>query len=108
MHPVERPPSLADLQAAFIERAHGMAWCNLTALDRHGRPRSRVVHPFWEEPVGWIGSPGTTPKVRPLRRNPYVSLADLANEGEPVHADCIATWVDDMAERTRLWQQQDA
>jgi hypothetical protein len=104
MHPVERFPALADLQDAFIARAHRMVWCNLTTLDRRGRPRSRMVHPIWEGPVGWIGTLGNTPKVRQLQANRYVSLAYIADMAKPVYADCIATWVDDPAECARIWE----
>lgn len=104
MHPVERFADLADLLGQFVERAHRMVWCNLATLDRDGRPRSRIVHPIWEGPVGWVGSLGSTPKVRQLRRTPYVSLAYVAEVGAPVYADCLATWVDDPAERGRIWE----
>jgi hypothetical protein len=103
MHPVERFASLADLLDRFIARAHGMVWCNLTTLDRRGRPRSRVVHPIWEGETGWIGTLHDTPKVRDIERDPHVSLAYVAEVLKPVYADCIAEWVGDPAEVQRIW-----
>ena len=103
MHPIERFPTLDSLLPQFVERAHRMVWGNLTTLDRQGRPRSRVVHPIWDGPVGWIGTLGHTPKVAQIRRHPYVSIAYTADIATPVYADCLASWVDAPAERQRIY-----
>ena len=31
----------------------------MTTVDERGRPRGRLVHPVWEEPVGWLATGGT-------------------------------------------------
>lgn len=103
MHPVERIATRAEILPSFVERAHSMVWANLTTLDRQGRPRSRVIHPIWDGETGWIGTLRSTPKVRQIERNPHVSVAYVADVMKPVYADCIARWVDDPAERQRIW-----
>lgn len=104
MHPVEHIESLADILDEFVARAHSMVWCNLATLDGRGRPRSRVVHPIWDGEVGWIGTLGSTPKVREVARDPHVSLAYVADVAKPVYAECLAAWVDDRGEIARIWE----
>ena len=42
--------------ARFVAIAHEIVWCTLATVDAAGRPRSRVVHPVWEErPDGGLG-----------------------------------------------------
>lgn len=104
MHPVEKIATLADIWDEFVARAHGMVWCNLTTLDRRGRPRSRVLHPIWDGQTGWIGTLHHTPKVRHIERDPHVSLAYIADVMKPVYADCVAEWVGEQAEIQRVWE----
>jgi len=75
----------------------------MTTVDGRGRPRGRLVHPVWEEPVAWLATARHSIKARHLERNPYVSLAYWDQAHEQVYAECRATWVDDDAERQRLW-----
>ena len=35
--------------------------------------------------------------------NPYVSLAYITDMFKPVYAECRAEWVDDLAEKQRIW-----
>ena len=56
-----------------------MIWCNMATVDSHGRPRSRVVHPVWENGACWIGTRPGSFKGQHLARNPYVSLAYVAD-----------------------------
>jgi hypothetical protein len=39
-----------------------------------------------------------------LDYNPYVSLAYFDDKFEPVYVDCLAEWVDDPAEKRRIWE----
>ena len=45
---------------AFVTIAHRIVWCTVATVDRRGRPRSRILHPYWERTpdglVGWITS----------------------------------------------------
>ena len=89
----------------FIDRAHRIVWCTVATIGEDLRPRSRILHPIWEElptgPAGWIVTRATPVKVRHLAFSPYVSCSYW----EPGHAvavaDCHAEWVTDAA--TRLW-----
>ena len=53
---------------AFVTMAHSIVWCTAASVDAKGRPRSRVLHPYWEwdgkELTGWIAT-GPTPPSRP-------------------------------------------
>jgi hypothetical protein len=75
----------------------------MATVDRHNRPRSRVIHPVWEDSTGWVISWPETPKFRHLAHNPQVSLAYLADPYKPVYVDATAEWLTDRAEQMRVW-----
>ena len=95
--------SLAEIEQAFVERAHKAIWCSLATVDGQGRPRSRVVHPVWEGATGWLTTRRQSPKTKHLTRVPFVSVAYIADVANPTYADCHAEWVDDLAEKQRVW-----
>lgn len=100
--------SFSEVSAEFRRRIERTVWATLTTVDTRGRPRGRIVHPVWEEqatptPVGWLATGRHSFKAKHLDANPYVSLAYWDQEQTQVYADCAATWVDDDAERARLW-----
>src|SRR5262249_54575672 len=68
------------------------------------RPRSRILHPIWTGPVGWVLTRRHSFKTEHLARNPYVSLAYIADVAKPVYVDCRAAWVDDLATKARIWE----
>ena len=80
----------SEIEEEFIQRVHRMVWCSAATVDRQGRPRSRVLHPIWEGSTGWIGTHRHSHKARHLARNPYVSLAYIADLHRAVYADCRA------------------
>ncbi len=51
---------MADALDAFMQTAERIVYCSMATVDRHGRPRSRLVHAVWERDgdrlVGWVGS----------------------------------------------------
>ncbi len=102
---IEAVETFADIDGEFIARAHKIVWCNVATVDRRGRPRSRIMHPIWEGATGWIGTRRTSPKAGDLAHNPHVSLAYVADVAKPVYADCLAEWVDDLAEKARIWER---
>ena len=70
---------LATVAPAFVTMAHRIVWASAATVDSQGRPRSRVLHPFWEwdgevpegagawvdrEQVQW--APGLSPSIRIL------------------------------------------
>ncbi|MBC7871206.1 MAG: pyridoxamine 5'-phosphate oxidase family protein [Chitinophagaceae bacterium] len=93
----------SEIETEFIRRVHTMVWCSAATIDNQQRPRSRILHPIWEGPVGWIGTNRNSYKSRHLAQNPHVSLAYIADLTKPVYADCVAEWVDDLAEKQRIW-----
>jgi general stress protein 26 len=94
----------AVIQAEFMARVSSAVYCSMATVDAKLRPRSRIVHPVWDGPVGWIISWPATPKFRQLAQNPQVSLAYIQDSKKPVYVDGRADWVDERAEKTRLWE----
>ncbi len=95
--------AFSEIEKDFIERVHGMVWCNFATIDTQNRPRSRVLHPIWEGPLGWIGTRRHTLKAKHLEHNPYVSLAYIADVTKPVYVGCRAEWVDDLNQKQHVW-----
>lgn len=96
--------NFSDIEAEFIKRVHTMVWCGVATVDAQQRPRTRILHPFWEGATGWIFTHPDSHKARHLARNPYVSLAYTADVMNPVYVDCKAEWVHDLAQKQRVWE----
>jgi general stress protein 26 len=94
----------SEIEAEFIQRVHTMIWCNAATVDHRQRPRSRVLHPIWEGATGWICTHRNSYKGKHLAHNPYISLAYITDIHKPVYVDCIAQWVDDSAQKRRIWE----
>jgi hypothetical protein len=95
--------NFVDIAEEFGRRVRKQVWCSVTTIDRAGRPRSRILHPVWEGPTGWIGTYPTSHKARHLARVPYVSCA-YVDPSEPLYVDAHARWIDDLAEKQRVWE----
>ena len=100
-----RPPD--ELLGEFVRIAHRIVWCTLATVDRRGRPRSRVVHPYWERTAdgltGWVFTRPTPVKVAHLTRRPFVSCSYWDPAQEVAVAECDAVLVDDAATRRMVW-----
>lgn len=98
----------AELAEAFVRVAHRIVWCTLATVDRRGRPRSRVVHPIWEQgPDGLTGRLFTRPtplKLAHLAASPYVSCSYWDPQHEVAVAECRAEFEDDEETRKHLWE----
>jgi uncharacterized pyridoxamine 5'-phosphate oxidase family protein len=92
-----------EIADEFVRRAHSVVWCNVATVDPLGRPRSRILHPYWEGRTGWIATRPTQLKLRHLAANANVSLAYCGDPVKPVYVDGVATWIDDLATRRRVW-----
>jgi len=68
-----------------------------------GRPRTRVVHPWWEGATAWVTVRPDSPKVRHVERTPWTSLTDWDPAHAVVTAECPARPVPGRAERRRVW-----
>src|SRR5512143_3707747 len=95
--------SFAEIQDEFLKRVQRIVWCTVATVDAKGRPRSRILHPFWEGATGWIATGRHTLKEKHLQHNPYVSLSYWDPQHEQVYAECKAEWEDAPAERRRIW-----
>lgn len=93
-----------DIQSEFMARAQQAVYCNVSTVDRKGRPRSRVMHVVWDGPVGWVITWPASHKAKHLVNNPYVSLAYVSSPMKPVYVECIAEWVTEVGEQWRIWE----
>jgi general stress protein 26 len=92
-----------DLQDEFLARISRVIYCTMATVDRHNRPRLRLMHPIWEGPIGWVISWPESHKARHLARNPAVSLAYMPDRNTPVYVEAAAGWVDSDEEKQRVW-----
>lgn len=94
----------AEISEEFNQRVEKMIWCNFANVENGVRPRSRIVHPVWEGKIGWVTSRRNSYKAKDIEANPNVSLAYCADVAKPVYVECVARWVDDLAEKARVWE----
>jgi hypothetical protein len=94
---------------AFVAVAHRIVWCTVATVDRLGRPRSRILHPYWEHTEdglkGWITTRPTPLKRAHLAHSPYVSCSYWDATHDAVVAECRASWVEDVEEKQRAWER---
>jgi hypothetical protein len=98
---------LSVVAPAFIEKAHEIVWATVATVDQKGRPRSRVLHPFWAwdgaAMVGWIATSPTAAKRAHLDHSPYVSVNYWAPNQDTLTAECAASWAFDDETRIQVW-----
>jgi len=95
--------TFADMQEEFMQRVSQAVYCIMATVDQQNRPRTRVMHPIWEGPIGWVISWPQSHKAKHLAHNPHVSLAYLHDTAKPVYVECVAQWIEDRAEKQRVW-----
>jgi hypothetical protein len=99
--------ALADVAPAFVDMAHRIVWATVATVDTRGRPRSRILHPFWiwdgDALVGWVATGPTPVKVAHLAANPAVSVNYWSPEHDTCTAECDASWHNDDATRQWVW-----
>ena len=85
---------------AFVAMAHRIVWASVATVDRLGRPRSRVLHPYWQRDgelgAGLVGVIATSPtpiKRTHLEAHPYVSVNYWASDHDTCTAECTAEWL---------------
>jgi general stress protein 26 len=96
--------SFADIEEELMARVRRVVWCTMATVDRRGRPRSRIMHPVWEGPVCWMATQRHSFKGKHIAREPHVSLSYWDPQQQQVYADCRAEWIDDAAEKQRIWE----
>jgi hypothetical protein len=94
----------SEIEEEFMKRVARIVWCTAATVDRRGRPRSRILHPIWEGPVGWIATGRHSLKEKHIADNPYISLTYWDPQHQQVYADCRAGWEDDAGQRKRIWE----
>jgi hypothetical protein len=98
---------LKRVAEAFVEMAHRIVWATVATVDRRGRPRGRILHPYWITDdgglVGWIATGPTALKRAHLGGSPYVSVTYWTPEHDTCTAECRASWAFDDETRTWLW-----
>jgi uncharacterized pyridoxamine 5'-phosphate oxidase family protein len=92
-----------EIRSDFLERVNRMIWCGVATVDLQGRPRSRMLHPYWEERTGWITTDPRSLKAKHIERNPYVSLAYIGDTAKPVYVDAFAEWATDRETKLHVW-----
>ena len=93
-----------EIEPKFREIADRIVWCTFATVDRSGKPRSRILHPIWEGPAGWIATGRYSHKEKHLASNPFVSLSYWDPAHEQAMIDCEASWEDDVDEKQRVWR----
>jgi hypothetical protein len=100
---------LAEIAPLFVEIAHRVVWCSVATVDSDGRPRSRILHPYWEWDgqalVGWVATMPTPLKRAHLDRTPYVSCSYWAPSQDVAVAECRAELLFDDEVRTLGWRE---
>jgi len=95
--------TFAEIEDEFLARVRTMVYCRAATIDVDQRPRSRVLHPVWEDRTGWVTTGPKTAKAAQLALNPFMSLAFIADPFKPVYVECLATWQNDPDTRLRIW-----
>ena len=100
---------LASVAPAFVAMAHRIVWCITATASSDGRPKTRVLHPFWEfdgtSLTGWILTSPNSPKAAHLEANPRVSLTYWDATHDTCSADCDVAWELTPAERQVGWDR---
>ncbi|KQY08088.1 pyridoxamine 5-phosphate oxidase [Mycobacterium sp. Root135] len=98
---------LDQVAPAFRDMAHQIVWASVATVDRDGRPRSRILHPYWEwdgtDLTGWIATVPTPVKRAHIEAHPEVSVSYWAPSHDTCSAECAVQWhLDDDTCRT-VW-----
>jgi hypothetical protein len=91
------------LVSEFHRRVAKTIWCTLATVDTRGRARTRVVHPVWDGPAGWLGARAGTPKLAHIAAHPDVSLLYWDPDHEQVTIDARATVEPSPVARSDAW-----
>ena len=95
--------SFAEIAEEFRARVARIAWATVATVGRDGAPRTRILHPIWEDSTGWIATTGDSYKIRQLRHEPRVSLTYWDPQQDNVHIEGALRVVDDQLDRERVW-----
>jgi hypothetical protein len=91
------------IASEFHRRVAKTIWCTLATVDTLDRARTRIVHPVWDGPEGWLGARAATPKLTHVTRRPDVSLLYWDPDHEQVTIDARASIASTPEARRRAW-----
>jgi hypothetical protein len=98
---------LAEIAPTFVEIAHKIVWCSVATVDRDRRPRSRILHPYWEWDgqvlVGWVATMPKPVMRAHLEQGPHASCSYWAPSHDTVVAECRADLIVNDETRARVW-----
>jgi general stress protein 26 len=75
----------------------------MATVDRKGRPRTRIIHPIWEGPTGYIATGRHSLKEKHLAANAWTSFTYWDPVHEQIYIEAKAEWEDDPEEKQRVW-----
>ena len=91
-----------EFLAEMLRIVREVQWAFLATADGD-QPRVRVIHPVWDGFVCYMGTGPQSPKARQVRANPKVELFYWSQKFEHLTVTGKARFVDDDAERQRLY-----
>jgi general stress protein 26 len=98
----------SEIEDDFLRITAATVFCVASTVDQQGRPRGRMLHPIFVardgRPLGWALTGRTALKTRHLAANPHMSCAYWTPAHDTVFVDCVATWVDDEAQKEEVWE----
>ena len=94
----------AAFAAELDRRVRRIVWCTMATVDPRGRPRTRIVHPWWEGSTAWVTTRPGSPKMAHVQAVPWASLLYWDAAHQVVTAECTARLERDPAERARVWE----
>ena len=98
---------LAVVAPAFVEMAHRIVWASAASVDAKGRPRSRILHPYWqwdgESIRGWIATSPTPTKRVHFEHSPFLSLSYWTANQDTCVAECEVAWEFGDDVRREVW-----
>lgn len=101
--------SLETIAPPFVDMAHRIVWSVAATVDPAGRPRTRVLHPFWEwdgtDLTGWVLTSPQSVKAAHLAATPQISFTYWAANQDTCTADCDVEWEDSPEQRQAGWDR---
>lgn len=98
-----RVASFADIEEEFLATVARIVWATVTTVDADARPFSRILHPIWEGPTGWIATGRQTLKTKHLAGNAAVAVSYWDQAHDSIMMQCRADWCDDVPTKQHVW-----
>jgi len=95
--------SFAEIEQEFLARVSRIVWCTVATVDTRGQPRTRILHPIWDGPTGYIATGRHSLKEKHLAGNPSLSLTYWDPKQDIVYVEANTEWLDDPSDRRRIW-----